>query len=253
LVKPVPRTARVDRRRELARPLRDQSAAVHPRESGVHPRNVATGGQSWTLAFVGRLSNLSTKEHAMKMRSRPALLAAGLLAAAAGAAHADDPATYSIRETVTGTMIGESVITAHVPFEKTYAEMNPAQRAILAADYESMPPGDEPPYPALGLSHFTPDLVRYVEATHATGKLVAAVEVDPQGQARSVTVYKTPDAGMAQLVTALMVKESYKPARCGGSPCVMQYVLRLDFPERSAQHITPPMTGDSYHSMSKVP
>ena len=170
------------------------------------------------------------------MRSLLALSAAGLAAVVAPVL-ADEPTLYAVKEMVVGTMIPQPVITSRVPFDKTYAELSGEQKAIVAQDYESLAAGDEPPFPAYGLNHMANYLTRFADKVKPVGPLVAAVEVSPDGHARSVTVYKSPDPQLTTLVSTLMVNEDFKPAKCKGSPCAMQYVLRLDFPVRNSQHV----------------
>lgn len=172
------------------------------------------------------------------MRTLLALSATCLAAGVVTPASAEAPAIYSVKDHVVGSLIPQAVITSAVPFDKTYAQMSAEQKAVIAQDYEALPPGDEPPYPALGLVHLSGYMMRYAELTDATGPLVATVEVSPDGTARSVSVYRSPDANLARMVTTLLGKETYKPGMCGGSPCAMTYVMRLDFPSRTAQPVT---------------
>ena len=171
------------------------------------------------------------------MRSLLALSAA-CLAATVLPALADESMPYAVKEMVVGTMIPQPVITGRVPFDKTYAELSSAQKAAIAQDYESLASDDEPPFPAYGLSHMTTYLTRFADKVKPVGQFLAAVDVSPDGHARGVTVYKSPDPQLTHLVSTLMANEAFKPAKCKGSPCAMQYVLRLDFPDRSAQHVT---------------
>ena len=177
-------------------------------------------------------------------RTLLALSATTLAAIVAVPASAEAPAVYSVKDTVVGSQIPQAIITSAVPFDKTYAQMSADQKALIAQDYESLSPGDEPPYPALGLSHMSTYLMRLAEMTSPTGPLVATVDVGPDGQARSVSVYKSPDATVTSMVTALLAKESYKPAKCGGAPCAMTYVMRVNFPDRHGQHVTGQRQGD---------
>jgi hypothetical protein len=179
----------------------------------------------------------SHKEQMMK-RILLALSASCLAAAVPLQASAEPPAVYSVKDIVVGTMIPQAVITSAVPFDKTYAQMSAEQKAVLAQDYESLAPGDEPPYPALGLGHVSSYMVRFAEMTDVTGPLVATVEVSPEGKARNVAVYRSPDPRLTSMVTTLLANESYKPGKCGGAPCAMSYVMRVDFPSRVAQPVS---------------
>lgn len=173
-----------------------------------------------------------------------ALSATGLAAAIAAPASAEAPAPYAVKDTIVGTMVPQAIITSAVPFDRTYAQMSAEQKAVIAQDYESLSPGDEPPYPAYGLSHLSTYMMRLAEMTGTSGPLVATVDVSPDGQARTVSVFKSPDPRLTSMVTTLLAKESYKPAKCGGAPCAMTYVMRLNFPERHGLPVTNGLPAD---------
>jgi len=43
---------------------------------------------------------------------------------------------------------------------------------------------------------------------------------------------------LTRLVSGALNLEKYKPASCQGQPCRMQFVLRLDFPDRRSLPVT---------------
>lgn len=139
---------------------------------------------------------------------------------------------YSVKETALGSLVPQPVLTGRVPFDRSWAQLTPEQRGVIAADYESLPAGDEPPYPAHGLRHFATYLARFADLREPVGLLVASVNVGPDGRPRGVTVFRTPDPQLVPVVAAMLGSEEYKPAVCQGSPCAMDYLLRVDFPER---------------------
>jgi hypothetical protein len=87
------------------------------------------------------------------MKKIPARLCAGLLAACllgtgtpTMAADAPAPAArFTLKDTFTGSIVGLDVVSAAIPFDKTWAELSPQQKEIVRADYESMPADDKPP------------------------------------------------------------------------------------------------------------
>ena len=165
----------------------------------------------------------------------PALFGAlGLVAAFAAGAQ---ELPYRLTDTLTGSMLPQEIVRGAVPFDGSYAELNADQKATLARDYDNLPAGDEPPFPQYGLRHMLKPVVRFADTWGPVGPLVASVEVDSQGHASAVTVYRSPDPRLTQLVAAAMQFESYKPGVCHGQPCKMSYVLRLDFPERGGQPV----------------
>jgi len=187
-----------------------------------------------TASFVSRFENKGV--HDMKHRIAVLALSAitGLLAGSAAVA---DELPYRITDILVGSMLPQEIIRAAVPFDGRYDELSAAQKATLAADYENLPAGDEPPFPQYGLRHMLKPVVRFADTYSPVGRLVASVEVDSQGHATDVTVYKSPDPQLTRVIAAALQFEPYKPGMCHGQPCKMSYVLRLDFPERGSQPV----------------
>jgi hypothetical protein len=185
-------------------------------------------------SFVSHFQNKGV--HDMKHRIAVLALAAltGLLAGSAAMA---DELPYRITDTLVGSMLPQEIIRAAVPFDARYEEMSADQKATLAADYEGLPAGDEPPFPQYGLRHMLKPVVRFADTYSPVGRLVASVEVDSQGRATEVKIYKSPDPQLTRVIAAALQFEPYKPGVCHGQPCRMSYVLRLDFPERGAQPV----------------
>ena len=172
------------------------------------------------------------------MKQRIAILAlAGAMGLVAASAAAAEELPYRITDTLTGSLLPQEIVRAAVPFDGRYAELTADQKATLARDYDSLPAGDEPPFPLYGLRHMVRPLVRYADTYSPVGPLVASVMVDSQGRAGEVTVYRSPDPQLTRVVAGALALESYKPALCRGQPCRMAYVLRLDFPKRGGQPV----------------
>ena len=172
------------------------------------------------------------------MKHRHVILAlAGALGLAAGSAALAGELPYRITDTLVGSMLPQDIIRAPVPFDARYQDLTAEQKATLAADYENLPAGDEPPFPLYGLRHMLRPVVRFADVGSPVGSLVASVMVDSQGHAGEVTVYKSPDPLLTRLIGGALALETYKPATCHGQPCTMAYVLRLDFPQRGNQPV----------------
>jgi len=165
-------------------------------------------------------------------------LAAGAIVLVPSAAAGADEMPYRITDNITGSLVPQAIILSAAPFDGRYDELTAAQKAALADDYENMPAGDEPPYPRNGLRHMIKPVVRYADTAAPVGKLVASVVVDSAGKPGAVTIYRSPDPEVARLVAAALSFESFKPAVCHGQPCRMDYVLRLDFPQRNGNPLT---------------
>jgi hypothetical protein len=140
------------------------------------------------------------------------------------------PASAPSRNTIsatqeTGTIIKKDIRwESKIPLNKTYEELTPEQKAELHSQYEAMPEGDEPPFPAEGIKPIFSAIRKAQRLRQAHGNLIMAVTVDPEGNATKVeelgSVY---DLQMTQLAQQVLLLTKYKPAVCSGKPCTMKY------------------------------
>lgn len=167
------------------------------------------------------------------MRKNLTALAAGLLLCAPLIASAADaaapPKRYSLKQTEpsSGTHIVREVASSNLPMDKPYAELTPQQQRTVKAQYEEMGPDDEPPYPLNGPRAIVRALAEGRNRLHVNGRLFLAVDVNGSGEATAVSVISSPDERLTQYAAAVLMKAKYKPARCSGEPCAMQYPLRF--------------------------
>jgi hypothetical protein len=61
------------------------------------------------------------------------------------------------------------------------------------------------------------------------GALFMAVHVDAQGDAKSTTVYETPDSRVSRAVATVLMKAKNKPAKCNGKPCSSEFPFTARF------------------------
>ena len=92
-----------------------------------------------------------------------------IVALAASATARADELPYSFTDTLVGSMIPQEIIRSPLPFDGRYADLTAAQKATLANEYESLPAGDEPPYPQYGLRHLVAPMVRYADLATPVG------------------------------------------------------------------------------------
>ncbi|KQU76017.1 MULTISPECIES: energy transducer TonB [unclassified Rhizobacter] len=165
-------------------------------------------------------------------------LAAALLLSTPWIACAADPATpprYTIKQDRpdTGSHILRDVVTgSHVPFDKPYGELSPQQQAIVKSQYEAMGTNDEPPYPLKGPQSLYKAMAAGQDHLRARGHLSLLVDVDSRGEAQSVSVLVSPDPLLTKYAAGVLMNAKYKPARCDGAPCAMQYPFRINFTMR---------------------
>ncbi len=163
-------------------------------------------------------------------------LAAVLTLAPPAHATTPEPPRFTVRQEIatTGTQILQPLLEPQpVPINRRFDQLEPAQRALLAADYPKLAPDDEPPFPLDGLEPLLQPIARAQARLNARGTLVLQVAVDAAGEPQSVAVLQAGSDAMTQVAAAVLMQQRFKPAVCNGQPCAMNYVLRLGFiPQR---------------------
>lgn len=154
------------------------------------------------------------------------------LALATGPVDAADtaPPRYSIKqdEPGTGTNIKREIVGGSlVPTDKKYADLTREEQALVKSQYEQMGPNDEPPFPLNGLRPIYKAISAGQDKFLVTGTMVLLVSINSQGDATSVSVLSSPNPEMTQFAASVLMLHKYKPARCDGTPCAMQYPFRI--------------------------
>ena len=114
-----------------------------------------------------------------------------------------------------------------LPLGKNYEQLSAQQQAIIRADYDNLPAGDEPPYPIGGLAQIRKELIKAQATMRSDGPVTLLVTVDATGTPKSVAVYDSPDINATKVSTFVVMNTKYKPGKCGGVACRMDY--RFDF------------------------
>ena len=183
------------------------------------------------------------------MRQFALLGTATFLLAAQLPALADDT-VYGIKQSTpsAGSNIKREIVKAGTtPLDKTYAELTPEQIARLKAQYESMGPNDEPPYPLHGLRPLYSLLARAHEQydLRYKGELMIYANVDSSGTVTSISVSKSPDLEISQAVANFMTLQKFKPALCNSAPCAQVFPFHADLigPDSRDASSASPATG----------
>ena len=155
----------------------------------------------------------------------------GLLVLAFACTTALADGAYSIKQEDprTGTFIRRDAATSAMPFNKRYEELSPDELKAFRDMYQNLADTDEPPYPLKGMQVIIRDLIPIQNAAHANGKLFATVLVGADGKGTSVKIYEIPDPKLSTPVAFVLMKAKYKPAKCSGKPCKMEFPLHIDF------------------------
>lgn len=113
-----------------------------------------------------------------------------------------------------------------------WAQLNTDHKKIIAASYPLMDPSDEPPYPEQGVGYLLKSVTE-IEGP-GEGRLLFNVKVGPDGRARSVTSYESPNQRVTVLVTKILMGAQYTPGKCAGTPCTMMYKFFMEFVEKTS-------------------
>ncbi|MFZ6758471.1 hypothetical protein ACO0K9_14805 [Undibacterium sp. Ji50W] len=128
----------------------------------------------------------------------------------------------------TGSRIRQDAVTGiRVPINKSYAELTSEQKTKVRSLYEHLDETDEPPYPLKGTKEILRAISNAQDVLHLQGDLSVFVEVNADGTPNAVGVIKSPDERMTNLVATALIHERYKPGLCKGTPCKMQFPLRI--------------------------
>lgn len=153
-----------------------------------------------------------------------------MLLAACGLAQAQQTEYELKRDTPpTGSRMRIAGAKSSIPFDQPWEKLSREQQAEIMAPYESMGPGDEPPYPLNGTRKIWNAFVKASDHMHVHGHVRIIVEVNAEGKATSAQVYATPDERITKYVASVMMNERYKPARCKGQPCAQQFMFDADW------------------------
>jgi hypothetical protein len=141
----------------------------------------------------------------------------------------------SMEEPQIGSNLKRTVFEGSLPLYKTYAELGQEEKDMLKSAYEKMPGKDEPPYPEYGMQEIWTPLSKLHRLMVRDGILMrgnfyALVRVDGNGKGRSISILETPDTDFNKPAAIVLLKKvKYKPALCSGTPCVMDFPVRIEF------------------------
>ena len=139
---------------------------------------------------------------------------------------------YSIKEDLprTGSMIRRPEVgLSNVPLNLSYGQLSPGDRAKFNQQYERIAPGDEPPFPLGGLREIYDPLRKAQAALLVPGNLFLIAKIDGHGATQEVQVIGSPDPKMTKFAARVLLLTKFKPAKCSGQPCTMEFPLCVDF------------------------
>jgi hypothetical protein len=128
-----------------------------------------------------------------------------------------------------GTRLLKKSAESALPYDTPYAELSPQQKELVRRAYENLPDDHEPPYPLNGMGSIARQLIQVQQKLAVPGRLVAAAQVDANGDVQNLQIYSTPGEDLSRLVALVLMSEKFKPAICAGVPCAMDFPIRMQF------------------------
>jgi hypothetical protein len=116
-----------------------------------------------------------------------------------------------------------------IPINLAYEQLSPADRLKFHANYEALAPGDEPPFPTQGLIALLKPLYQVQQSLLVEGDLFLIASVDSAGKVTQVAVHSQSDPRMIQVAARVLMQTPFKPAKCAGRPCSMEFPLHASF------------------------
>jgi hypothetical protein len=165
-------------------------------------------------------------------RVRLICIASLSLAASLAAVAQSDPPQYGIKfdSPPTGSHIRRDAVRGKaVPLNRTYPQLTAEQRALVHSWYESIAPGDEPPFPAEGTKPIHDALRKAQAKLLVSGELMLIATVEPNGEVSSVKAIGSPSPEMTKVAGTVVLLTKFKPAVCSGQPCKMEFPLWYEF------------------------
>ncbi len=158
-------------------------------------------------------------------RTLPLLIAALV---AAGATTAQARESYIEDDTNTGSRIAHRAVTGNIPFDKGWEQLDAREQAMFLSRYQGFPRGDEPPFPIEGLQVIYEPIYRAHQRLGRRGEVFAIAMVDSEGRTETVSVYSSPDERMTEVVQAILFSTEFKPPKCAGKPCKMEFPVNIE-------------------------
>ena len=112
-----------------------------------------------------------------------------VITAATGTLFASSPVALA------DTDLNRMVMRGALPYDRSYEQLTPEQKAVVRAEYDNVGPNDEPPYPKYGLADVADAVSRMSVRNPIEGEVILTVRVDESGEAKSVSITRLPIPG----------------------------------------------------------
>ncbi len=137
---------------------------------------------------------------------------------------------YNVRsdDTQGGSKIPDLAASLSIPPAASWTQLTVAeQNRVIDLAYRALAPGDEPPYPVMGVQ----TILRLVSEIQGKfdyhGRADIFITVGSDGKARSASIVGKVPKDLGRHLSAIALAQVYKPAMCQGTPCEMIYPFPL--------------------------
>lgn len=133
---------------------------------------------------------------------------------------------------------------APLPLDKTYEQLTEEQKQLYRSWYVSLGENDEPPFPEGGMMNLFERTVSMHNLGFGSvawrygveGRYFVLAHVDEKGVAHSIEISQVGNFEPTDLVKnflgAVYMSQKYKPGRCNGIPCAMDFGVSINLTPR---------------------
>lgn len=132
------------------------------------------------------------------------------------------------KKPTTGSNLRTKAVSGPIPFTKSYSELTAEEKASFLSRYENFPESDEPPYPLKGLQVLYGPIYEAHQKLRRHGRLEVIAMIDETGLVETVSIFKSPNNHMSKVASAVLYNTKFKPAKCSGEPCKMEFPFFID-------------------------
>lgn len=152
------------------------------------------------------------------------------LTLAIGASSAADAAQFGFKpdRPDSGTLVRRSIGFANIPLDKSYSDLNEPTLRAIREYFPKLKPQDEPPFPEKSLRALISLATAVRDQIDGTARVSVVVQVDEAGAARVTSRAESNDAQFLAGVVATLAATKFKPGRCDGKPCAMEFPIVIE-------------------------
>ena len=139
---------------------------------------------------------------------------------------------YSVKEDQPriGSNIRRDVVRPFVmPINLPYERLSTEDQDKFKRNYEKIEPNDEPPFPLGGLKSILDPIRKGQAKLLVDGELFLIAIISSSGEAIEVQAIGSPSPDMTRFAAQVLLLTKFKPAVCGGTPCRMEFPIRIAF------------------------